>query len=126
VLIGGNNITFQSRFDLLITKPEVGVRGVMLGLLPMVLGASLEVAYLIWKSAHLNSVVASLEAVDGEFELGIDIIPLHLRLVALVIKALVMLDLHNGIPAVLISDSLVKGVKGGTRTNNEVIEPGWH
>jgi hypothetical protein len=98
----------------------------MSGLLTVVPGISFKVVNLIWKSACFNSVVASLEHIIGKLELSVDGVPLCLKSMTLIIEAAIAPNLHNGIPSVLVSNSLMEGVKGGTRTDKEAIEPGWY
>ena len=89
-------------------------------------GVSFKVAYLIWKVSYIDVVAACLECIIGELKLSVDVFPLTLKLMTLVINAAVAFDLCNEVPAVLICDCLVKGVKCRTRTCEQVVEPWWH
>ena len=88
-----------------------------LGLLSLGPGMALEVSYLIRKAACFKLMAGCLEPINNKLKLHIDLMPLYLELAALVIVAAVLLH---------FSDGLAEGVKGGTRTNNEVVEPGQH
>ena len=71
-------------------------------------------------------MAACLEHVIGELKFSIDVVPFRLKLAMLVANAAVVLNLCKWVPAVLIHDSLAKHVKGGTRTCEEIVEPGGH
>ena len=85
-----------------------------------------EVVYLIWKASCLKMVVACLKCVIGKLKLGVDVVLLTLELMMFVINAAVVFDLCNGVPAVLVCDCLVEGMKCRTRAHEQVVEPWWH
>jgi hypothetical protein len=71
-------------------------------------------------------MVACLEHITGKLKFGVDVVPLRLKLAVLVIDVMVVLNLGEGVPAVLICNSFVKGVKCRTRTYEWVIELWQH
>ena len=71
-------------------------------------------------------MTTSLESIDGKFEFSIDLVPLYLKLAVLVIMMVVALNFYNGIPVIEICNGLMECIKGRTRTNNEVVEPGQY
>jgi hypothetical protein len=97
-----------------------------IGSYAVVPGASFEVAYLIQQASCLEMVVACLEHVIGKLKLGVDVVSLALKLTMLVINAAIAFNLRNGVPAVLVCDCLAEGMKCGTRTCEQVVEPYWH
>jgi hypothetical protein len=105
---------------------DTGLEGLMLMGSCIVPGTSLEVAYLIWKVSCFKAMAASLEHVIGKLKFSMDVVPLRFKLAVLVVNVVIVLNHSEGVPAVLIHNSFAKGVKGGTRTYEEVVEPGGH
>ena len=106
-------------------EPEAS-GGVAFGFLSLGPGVALEVSYLIRKSSHFKSVAACLESVSDELEFRVDLMPLCFKSTTLVVIAAVPLHFSDGVPVVEVGDGLAEGVKCGTRTDDEIVEPGWH
>ena len=87
-------------------------------------GMAFEVVYLIWKACCFKVMAACPEHIIGELELGMDVIPLRLKVAALVVDPMIAFNLYKRVPALLVCHCFVKGVKGGTRTCKEIVEPG--
>ena len=89
-------------------------------------GMTLEVVYLIRKVSCLDAVSACLEGVVNKFELSVKVVPLALKMVALVIEPTIAFDLCNRVPALLVCHCFAECMVGGGWAREEIVEPGGY
>ena len=97
-----------------------------IGSCAVVSDAALKVAYLSWKASCFEAVAACLECIIGELKFSMDVIPFRLEVAVLVVNPTIVFDLCKRVPALLVCHSFVEGMKCGTRTYEQVVEPWWH
>src|SRR5579863_6224154 len=90
------------------------------------MGASLEVSDLVGDVGGLNMMVAALEALFSQEELGMYLIELCVELALGIVEVSVSLDFGDVSPIVELGNSIVEGVEGWCWAIEEEEEPGGH
>ena len=55
-----------------------------------------------------------------------EVIPLTLEVAALVVELMIVFDLHNRVPALLVHHCFAECVVGGGQAHEEILEPGGY
>src|SRR5579863_4601429 len=87
-------------------------------------GSSLEVSNLVGDVGGLDMMMAGLEALFSQVELGTYLIELRVELALGVVEVSVSLDLGNVSPVVELGNGRVEGVEGWCGAVEEEEEPG--